>query len=111
VLEREVEGADLLASSLVLVEVPRAVGRLGLDPQGPDVVSLLDELRLLTVEDDLLQAAALLRPPALRSLDAVHLASALSVRDRLDALVAYDARLVDAARAHGLPVLTPGADR
>lgn len=54
--------------------------------------------------------AGALTPPALRSLDAVHLASALSVRDRLDGFVAYDARLVEAARAHGLPVLTPGAE-
>ncbi len=98
-----------MSSSLVLVEVPRAVARMGLDPDGSDVVMLLEECRLLAVEDDLLSAAALLRPPALRSLDAVHLASALSVRDRLAGFVAYDARMLEAARNHGLPVLTPGA--
>jgi uncharacterized protein len=42
-----------------------------------------------------------------RSLDAVHLAMALHIRDQLTAFVAYDSRLADAARAAGLPVAAP----
>jgi predicted nucleic acid-binding protein len=99
----------LVASALVLGEVPRAAARHGIAPDAPAVVTLLGGLRLLQVEPVVLGVAAALRPPALRPLDAVHLASVLSVRDRIDALVAYDARLLEAAREHGLPVLTPGA--
>jgi predicted nucleic acid-binding protein len=44
---------------------------------------------------------------ALRTLDAIHLASALTVRSELDALVAYDKRLLDAASALGLPTACP----
>jgi predicted nucleic acid-binding protein len=110
VLEQSVDGAVLVSSSIALVEVPRAVARAGLDPQAAEVISLLEECLLLAVEDDLLRAASVLRPALLRSLDAVHLASALSVRDRIDALVAYDDRLLEAARSHGLPVLRPGAE-
>lgn len=102
--------ARFLASTLVLVEVPRVVARRGLGAESPQVAALLDGCSLLQVEPDVLRTAARLRPAVLRSLDAVHLASALSVRNRLDGFVAYDARLVEAARAHGLPVLTPGAD-
>lgn len=45
----------------------------------------------------------------LRNLDAVHLASALSIREQLDAFVAYDHRLAEAASAAGLECMQPGA--
>ncbi len=44
----------------------------------------------------------------LSSLDALHLASALSIREAIDAFVAYDVRLNDAASACGLPTAAPG---
>jgi predicted nucleic acid-binding protein len=43
----------------------------------------------------------------LRTLDAIHLASALSVRDELTAFCCYDRRLLDAAGSAGLPVDAP----
>jgi predicted nucleic acid-binding protein len=46
----------------------------------------------------------------LRSMDAVHLASALSIRADLSAFIAYDHRLGDAASVVGLALLTPGRD-
>jgi len=46
-------------------------------------------------------------PAGLRSLDAIHLASALTLGDELDAFVTYDARQADAARAAGLTVESP----
>jgi uncharacterized protein len=52
-------------------------------------------------------AAAKLEPPSLRTLDAVHLASALSLGDDLGAFVAYDRRLAEAAEAAGIEVLAP----
>jgi predicted nucleic acid-binding protein len=51
--------------------------------------------------------SAKLDPPGLRSVDAIHLASALAIRDELAALVTYDIRLAEAARAAGLTVLAP----
>ena len=68
---------------------------------------MLAAMNLLAVDDDLLDAAALLEPQTLRSLDAVHLASALSIGDALVAVVTYDRRLADAARGAGLAVLSP----
>ena len=43
----------------------------------------------------------------LRTLDAIHLATALAVGDDLEAIVTYDERMVEAARLLGLPIATP----
>jgi predicted nucleic acid-binding protein len=59
------------------------------------------------MDDPILVAAAALDPVALRSLDAIHLATALSLRPETEALVSYDDRLNTAAQAFGLQVLTP----
>jgi predicted nucleic acid-binding protein len=48
-----------------------------------------------------------LQPPALRSLDALHLATALEIGDDLEGLVAYDCQLLDAARAASIEVVSP----
>jgi uncharacterized protein len=47
-------------------------------------------------------------PVTVRSLDAIHLATALHIQGQLIAFVAYDSRLCDAARTAGLPVQAPG---
>lgn len=70
--------------------------------------ALLATVSMLPVETSLLEVASVLAPPAVRSLDAIHLASALSIRDDLTAFVAYDLRLIEAARDRGLPVVSPG---
>jgi predicted nucleic acid-binding protein len=48
-------------------------------------------------------------PPRLRTLDAIHLATALDLADSLSTLLTYDKLLAEAARAAGLTVLSPGA--
>ena len=58
------------------------------------------------MDEQILAQAASLDPPGLRSLDAIHLATALSL-DGLDALVTYDRRLSDAATDAGLAVASP----
>jgi len=68
---------------------------------------MLAALNLVAVDDDLLDEAARLGPETLRSLDAIHLASALSVGSAVGVVVTYDARLADVARAAGLAVLSP----
>jgi uncharacterized protein len=69
--------------------------------------------RLATVElsDEVLARAAALRPPAVRSLDAIHPASALMLRHQLTAFVAYHKGLLEAAAAHGQPGLIWPGDR
>lgn len=58
---------------------------------------------------NLAAAAATIGPPTLRTLDAIHLASAAALGDDLEAFVTYDRRLAEAARALGMPVASPSA--
>jgi uncharacterized protein len=62
----------------------------------------------LPLDDVVLDAATALGPTPLRSLDALHLATALTIREDVGAFVAYDERLAAAAVDHGLPVVSPG---
>ncbi|MGH3342270.1 MAG: type II toxin-antitoxin system VapC family toxin [Carbonactinosporaceae bacterium] len=102
------ERADVphVSSELVQVEVPRAVMRAA-----PVALlharEVLDRVGGVSLSPRILETAATLQPPALRSLDAVHLASALLLRRDLTAFVAYDDRLLAAAKALGLPVEQP----
>jgi len=102
-LERD---ADQLASAVVEVEVVRAVRRAvpELVPQAQRVVS---QLAVVEVSEPIRARAALLDPVTLRSLDALHLATALEVGDELDGLVTYDARMAATAKTFGLAVLAP----
>ena len=77
---------------------PSAVGR---------VSELLARISSIPLDDAVAQSAARLAPPSLRALDAIHLATALSLERRLGVFIAYDRRLLDAAEALGLPTLTP----
>ena len=97
---------SVTASDLVRVEVVRAVARA--DSAGvPRARTLLAGVDLVPVSRDLLDVAADLGPPSLRSLDALHLATALSLGSALDAFVVYDERLAQAATQAGLPVVAP----
>lgn len=96
-----------VASALVRVEVVRACARVDTKARkiAEEVVCALD---LIAVDDDLLERAARLDPPSLRSLDAIHVASALLVSDALGVVIAYDARLTQAMTAVGLRTAAPG---
>lgn len=101
------EQVPKVSSELVKVEVVRAMWRL--DPAGaPDARALVSELDLVPLSGLIIDQAGDAGDPMLRSLDAIHLLSALSVRDELTAFVAYDTRLTAAAQAAGLPVILPG---
>jgi predicted nucleic acid-binding protein len=95
-----------VSCGLARVEVPRAVMQ-----HGTQAISrtrrLLATLNLLSLDDLLLDAAAELDAAILRSLDAIHLAAARALGDRLDALVTYDARMTEAAGALELPTAAP----
>ncbi len=68
---------------------------------------LLAAMQLLHIDQSLLDRAGELGPPELRSLDALHLAAALSVGPDRGALFTYDSRLREAAICEGLEVLAP----
>ncbi|MDN5870290.1 MAG: type II toxin-antitoxin system VapC family toxin [Nitrococcus sp.] len=96
-----------VSATLVRVEVPRAVRRNR--PQLLDrAVRMLDGLRLITLDMAVLGRAALVDPPDIGSLDAVHIAAALTIVDDLEAIVTYDARMAEGARGLGIPVEEPG---
>jgi predicted nucleic acid-binding protein len=61
----------------------------------------------VAVSTSILDSASVIPPQTLRSSDAVHLASALSIRRQLTAFVAYDKRLLAAAKDAGLPIASP----
>ncbi len=97
---------SVTASELVRVEVLRAVVRR--DATGvPGARALLAGIDLVPLSRELLESAADLGPPSLRSLDALHLATALGLGSALEALVVYDERLAQAATDVGLPVVAP----
>ena len=100
------EEAAWSASSLTRVEVVRAVARAQAAAV-PAARRLLAGMDLVPLGPDVLETAADLGPPSLRSLDALHLATALSLGSALDAFVVYDEQLAQAAADAGLPVVTP----
>jgi hypothetical protein len=95
-----------VASNLARTELLRAVRRAAPDRM-LQARSVLDSITLLEVTAALFEAAGRLEPTSLRSLDAIHLASALDLGDDLEALVTYDERLAEAAAANGIRVSSP----
>lgn len=96
----------LVTSALARTEVLRALlpaGKEALE-RGGDVLRTLD---LVRVNDRVLKAAGVLAPESLRSLDAIHLSTALLLADELSAVVTYDERMAAAARDLGLRVAIP----
>jgi predicted nucleic acid-binding protein len=100
--------APRVSSVLIEVEVARAVRRRAPHLVGR-VASVLLGVNRFAISPTVRNAAASFADPALRSLDAIHLATALELRTELDAFVTYDKRLLAAAEAAGLPVASPGA--
>jgi hypothetical protein len=105
-LTGHVEGwSPLVSCALARVEVLRAASAHG-SLAVQTARTLLGELDLIQLDDELLDLAGELEPP-LRSLDAIHLAAALELGDELEAVVTYDARMTRAAETLGLPVVAP----
>jgi predicted nucleic acid-binding protein len=98
---------DRISSALARVEVLWAV-RMQDAPITERARRVLARIRLLRLDDALLDAAAALDPTVLRSLDAIHLASAQAVGSDLDCVITYDRRMSDAAGELGLHVRSPG---
>lgn len=96
----------LISSALARTEVLRA-----LLPAGDEAVTrgrtVLQRIDLVRVNDRILNAAGVLRPPELRALDAIHLATAEEFGNELNALVTYDDRMVNAAKQMGYRIVQP----
>lgn len=98
------EQPDLVAAWPLETEMRRVVQRLGVPTM--DVVSnFLGGVSLYEMPGSLFREAGILPGQTLRSLDALHLATA--IRIGVDLMFTYDARMADSARALGLPVLAP----
>ncbi|MDQ6743934.1 MAG: PIN domain-containing protein, partial [Candidatus Dormibacteraeota bacterium] len=67
----------------------------------------LRNIAMVDIDREMLEQAGGLMPADLRSLDAIHVAAALSLGDDLDGVVSYDARMATAAAAQGLSVASP----
>lgn len=98
----------LVTSAIGAIEFRRAVKR-HYAQQMWAVERVLAEMTILELSHEVRRTAELLEPTILRTLDAIHLASALVIREELEAFVAYDERLLEAARLAGIPTASPGA--
>lgn len=102
------EWPDRVSSQLARVEVQRALRRAGAPPalrrRAEDVLA---RIALVRMDEAVLVAASRLDPPDLGSLDAIHLATALSLGSELKAFVTYDRRLLQAAKNAKLSTASP----
>jgi uncharacterized protein len=96
-----------VTSELARVEVLRAARRVG-EAVLAEARSVVGDLDLVPIDRTVQDVACDMGDPLLRSLDALHLASALLLGAELTTFIAYDRRLADAARAAGLVVAAPG---
>lgn len=99
--------APVVSSELAEVEVLRAARRLQ-ESVLADARSLLGHVDLVPLSGSVVDLASDMEDVSLRSLDALHLASALMLGTELQAFVTYDGRLLDAAETAGLPIQQPG---
>lgn len=98
--------AEWVSSALLKIELTRAVTRV-MPVLMPDARDLLRAFSYVSIDDDIVDAAMNEPDRGLRSLDAIHLATARIFGDELDALVSYDDRLLRAAGEAGLPTASP----
>jgi predicted nucleic acid-binding protein len=97
-----------VSSELARTEVLRALRRAGAKvAQFRRGQRALERLGLIPIDTRVLTAAALLKPVLMRSLDAIHLATALSLGSELAGIVSYDDRLSQAAVHSRVRVWTP----
>ncbi|HRC07783.1 MAG TPA: type II toxin-antitoxin system VapC family toxin [Miltoncostaeales bacterium] len=96
----------VLSSDVARTELIRAARRL--DPRlATGARRVLEAFALIALDTATYERAALLDPDILRSLDALHIAAALSLGDDLEGVVTYDERMAAAAEANGIPTVAP----
>lgn len=107
-LDRELSQVPttLVVSRIAVVEVTRAV-RLANPEQLPESERLMESCSLITVSEPILGLAKVVSSLRVRTLDAIHLATALHVA--ADTMAVYDEHLAEAAQAAGMRILAPRA--
>lgn len=96
-----------VSSEVVAVESACAARRVGEKETLAEAAAVVARLELVRFTSELRTSAASAFAKPLRALDAIHLATALALRDRIDAFVVYDLDLIAAAAGEGLPILRP----
>jgi predicted nucleic acid-binding protein len=99
---------QIVASEVAAVELLRGTRRHSLTLDA-ECMALLNRTVLLPLSRSVRERASGLRPVELRTIDAIHLATALEIESDLDSMVCYDRRLVGAAEAAGIETHSPGA--
>lgn len=95
-----------VSSELLAIELARTTRRhLGRTPRG--LAAVLSGCLLHPIDTTVVRAAVAVEPPGVATLDAIHLATGLLLRQAIGAFITYDKRLAEAARGVGLPVLSP----
>jgi uncharacterized protein len=102
--------AKLVASEIAEVELLRALRRRGGDSAARRGRAQLENVRLLPLSQRIRRRACELEPETLRSLDAIHIATALELGELIQGVYAYDARLIEASRRFGLHVMAPSGE-
>jgi hypothetical protein len=100
---------SLTSSILATVEVARAVSRVA-PGASPAVAAIFESIAVIGLDARIAARAGSLGPAGLRTLDAIHLATALELGTELAAFVSYDERLSAAAVALGIPVVAPAGN-
>jgi uncharacterized protein len=95
-------------STIGFIETVRTLDRVGNYPTA--LQDLLTDFTEILVTDEIRDAAATL-PGSVRTLDAIHIASAQIIGDALACLVSYDKRMLDVAHSVGVPIAAPGMSR
>lgn len=102
------DGLPKVSSQLSTVELIRACRRID-ETVVPNARQLLAGIDLVPITAAIIERASTVSNPVVRSLDAIHLASAMSLGTELSGFVVYDLRLQSAAEAERLQVVAPGA--
>jgi uncharacterized protein len=100
--------ASWVSSALLRIELLRTVNRV-MPAALPDARDLLLAFDYVSIDDEVVDGATAEPDRALRSLDAIHLASARVFGPELSGLATYDGRLAAAARDAGITVVDPRA--
>lgn len=106
---RDRQSATLVSSYLCRTELLRAARRM--TPRHVQIADqVLSSIQLLKVGTSVFELAARIGPTRLRSLDALHLASAMELGSDLQGIVTYDRRLAEAAAQNAMTVISPGSN-
>jgi predicted nucleic acid-binding protein len=96
-----------VASELIRVEAVCTARRLGDEDVLARANEAIERINLIPISPEIIELATGAHTPPLRAMDAIHLATALTMRGDLGAFFAYDSDLSTAASAHQLNSLAP----